>query len=61
MADISSISQNNTVAHISKVAQMGKEQQQAEGKIIMDLIAAADAPAPSPPSASVGQNINTRA
>ncbi|MGL4476542.1 MAG: cytoplasmic protein [Shewanella sp.] len=57
MADISSISQNNTVAHISKVAQMGKEQQQAEGKIIMDLIA----PAPSPPSASVGQNINTSA
>ncbi|WP_371316360.1 cytoplasmic protein [Shewanella sp. NIFS-20-20] len=49
------------MTHIGKVAQMGKEQQQAEGKIVMDLIAAATPKEPSQPSANVGQNINTTA
>ncbi|WP_394229582.1 cytoplasmic protein [Shewanella colwelliana] len=44
-----------------KVAQLAKEQQQAEGEIALQLIEAVDATPKAAPVANSGHNINTTA
>ncbi|MCF1428766.1 MAG: cytoplasmic protein [Shewanella sp.] len=64
MTPVSNTSFNIAMSHVSKIAEMGKNQQQIEGQIVMDLISAASAPAQSAapqPIGNIGHNINTTA
>ncbi|MGI2258759.1 cytoplasmic protein [Shewanella sp. GXUN23E] len=64
MTPVSNTGFNIAMSHVSKIAEMSKNQQKIEGQIVMDLISAASAPAPSAapqPVGNIGQNINTTA
>lgn len=52
---------DNAILHMTKMAELTKNQQQAEGEIALELIQASTPAPTAQPIGNLGQNINTTA